>query len=137
MTTNLPFVDWGKGFDSTPVAKAIASRLVHNSEVLILLIKPLKIFSHQDAIYLHARKAKEPGKRYREPRYDPLLDLHRIKKVEVTETGFEFPRDYDFEKIFNRHFGVIKEEASLQSLCLTSADRRGIKYSILYVSWSI
>jgi hypothetical protein len=31
--------------------------------------------------------------------------------VGITETGFEFPKDYDFEKIFNRHFGVIKEKA--------------------------
>jgi DNA replication protein DnaC len=36
ITTNLPFADWGKGFDSTTVATAIADRLVHNSEVLIL-----------------------------------------------------------------------------------------------------
>jgi DNA replication protein DnaC len=36
LTTNLPFADWGKIFDSTPVATAIADRLVHNSEVLIL-----------------------------------------------------------------------------------------------------
>ena len=36
ITTNLPFADWGKVFDSTPVATAIADRLVHNSEVLIL-----------------------------------------------------------------------------------------------------
>ena len=36
LTTNLPFADWGKIFDSTTVATAIADRLVHNSEVLIL-----------------------------------------------------------------------------------------------------
>jgi DNA replication protein DnaC len=36
ITTNLPFADWGKVFDSTPVATAIADRLVYNSEVLIL-----------------------------------------------------------------------------------------------------
>ncbi|MBW2072941.1 MAG: IS21-like element helper ATPase IstB [Deltaproteobacteria bacterium] len=36
VTTNLPFADWGKVFDSTTVATAIADRLVHNSEVLIL-----------------------------------------------------------------------------------------------------
>jgi len=36
MTTNLPFAEWGKVFDSTTVATAIADRLVHNSEVLIL-----------------------------------------------------------------------------------------------------
>jgi DNA replication protein DnaC len=36
ITTNLPFADWGKVFDSTTVATAIADRLVHNSEILIL-----------------------------------------------------------------------------------------------------
>jgi DNA replication protein DnaC len=36
LTTNLPFAEWGKVFDSTTVATAIADRLVHNSEVLLL-----------------------------------------------------------------------------------------------------
>ncbi len=36
LTTNLPFTDWGKVFDSTTVATAIADRLVFRSEVLIL-----------------------------------------------------------------------------------------------------
>lgn len=36
LTTNLPFADWGKVFDSTSVATAIADRLVFRSEVLIL-----------------------------------------------------------------------------------------------------
>lgn len=35
ITTNLPFADWGKIFDSTTVATAIADRLVNNSEVII------------------------------------------------------------------------------------------------------
>ncbi len=36
ITTNLPFADWGKIFDSTTVATAIADRLVYKSQVLIL-----------------------------------------------------------------------------------------------------
>jgi DNA replication protein DnaC len=36
ITTNLAFAEWGKIFDSTTVATAIADRLVYNSEVLIL-----------------------------------------------------------------------------------------------------
>jgi predicted DNA-binding transcriptional regulator YafY len=76
-----------------------------------LYIKPLKIFSHIDTVYLHARLAKAPGKPYAEPEFDPLLAIHRIKNVELTERSFEFPADYNFEKFFNRHFGVIKEEA--------------------------
>lgn len=36
LTTNLTFADWGKVFDSTTVATAIADRLVFRSEILIL-----------------------------------------------------------------------------------------------------
>jgi DNA replication protein DnaC len=36
LTTNLPFAERGNVFYSTTVATAIADRLVHNSEVLIL-----------------------------------------------------------------------------------------------------
>lgn len=36
ITTNLPFAAWGKIFDNTTVATAIADRLVFNSEVLVL-----------------------------------------------------------------------------------------------------
>ncbi len=36
LTTNLPFTEWGKVFDSTTVATAIADRLVFRSEILIL-----------------------------------------------------------------------------------------------------
>jgi len=36
ITTNLPFAQWGKIFDSATVATAIADRLVYNSEVLIM-----------------------------------------------------------------------------------------------------
>jgi len=36
ITTNLPFAEWEKIFDSTSAATAIADRLVYNSEVLIL-----------------------------------------------------------------------------------------------------
>jgi predicted DNA-binding transcriptional regulator YafY len=43
--------------------------------------------------------------------YDPLLAVHRIKSVEITDRQFEFPPDYNFEKLFNKEFGVIKEDA--------------------------
>jgi predicted DNA-binding transcriptional regulator YafY len=74
-------------------------------------IKPLKIFSHRDTLYLHAQRAKEPGKPYHAPDYDPLLAIHRMKQVEITERTFEYPADFDFEKAFNRHFGVMKGDA--------------------------
>lgn len=76
-----------------------------------LYVKPLRIFSHRDTVYLHARLAKAPGKPYKEPVFDPILPIHRMKKVELTERSFEFPPDYNFEKAFNREFGLIKEKA--------------------------
>lgn len=73
-------------------------------------IKPLKIFSYRDAIYLHARLAREPGKAYREPDFDPLLVIHRLKKVEITDRGYEYPADYNFEDVFDKNFGFIKDD---------------------------
>ena len=73
-------------------------------------VKPLKIFSYRDTIYLHARLAKEPGKAYREPKFDPLLAIHRLKKVEMTERCFEYPADYNFNEVFDRSFGLVKED---------------------------
>jgi predicted DNA-binding transcriptional regulator YafY len=81
------------------------------SKAKSFFIKPLKIFSHRDAMYIHAQLARKPGKKYREPDYDPLLAVHRIKHVEITERLFEFPKKYDFEKIFKVNFGVIKDDA--------------------------
>jgi predicted DNA-binding transcriptional regulator YafY len=74
-------------------------------------IKPLKLFSYHDAIYLHAQKAKEPGKAYRSPKFDPLLAVHRIQAAEVTDISFEPPANFDFEKVFNSNFGVMKDDA--------------------------
>jgi predicted DNA-binding transcriptional regulator YafY len=72
-------------------------------------IKPLKLFSHRDAVYLHAQKAKEPGKPYRAPKFDPLLAVHRMKSVEMTDIKFH-PDKFDFEKSFNQQFGIIKDD---------------------------
>ncbi len=77
----------------------------------IYYIKPYRLFSHQDTVYLHAGLARKPGERYKEPHYDPLLAVHRIKKAELDERPFTIPENYDFEKTFNRNFGIIKQEA--------------------------
>jgi predicted DNA-binding transcriptional regulator YafY len=74
-------------------------------------IKPLKIFSHKDSVYLHAHLARAPGKPYRQSEFNPLLAVHRIKNVKITERLFEFPKSYDFDKAFKQNFGVIQEEA--------------------------
>ena len=73
-------------------------------------IMPLKIFTYRNTMYLHARMARQPGKKYWEPDFDPLLAIHRLKKVEMTDRGFEYPKDYNFEKVFNKFFGIIKDE---------------------------
>jgi len=72
---------------------------------------PLKIFSHNDSMYLSARFAGKPGKTDARREYDPLLAVHRLKRVEMTDQSFEFPGDYDFEQIYNRNFGIIKDSA--------------------------
>ena len=74
-------------------------------------IKPLKIFSHKDSVYLHAHLAKAPGRAYKTPKFNPLLAIHRIQKIEITGRSFEFPVNYDFDKVFKQNFGVIKENA--------------------------
>jgi len=94
-------------------------------------IKPLKLFSYHDAIYLHARKAKEPGKKYVRPKFDPLLAVHRMKSVDMTHIKFQ-PEKFDFEKTFNQHFGVIKENVFEVEVAFTG-------WSAAYVSeriWS-
>ena len=73
-------------------------------------IKPYRLFSHQDTVYLHAGLAGKPGERYREPDFDPLLAVHRIKMVDLDDRFFTIPENYDFEKTFNQNFGIIKQE---------------------------
>ena len=88
----------------------ISYQAVEEKRAKTFYIKPLKIFSCRDALYLHAQKAMDPSRRFRAPKFDPLLAVHRMKDVEMTERKFEFPQNYDFEKIFNRSFGIIKQE---------------------------
>ena len=74
-------------------------------------IVPLKLFSHKDTIYLHARIHIAKGKKGQEMEFDPLLAVHRIRKAEMTDAIYEYPQDYNFEKIYNKNFGIIKDEA--------------------------
>ncbi|MBW1743958.1 MAG: WYL domain-containing protein, partial [Deltaproteobacteria bacterium] len=99
-----------EAMESKKVCKVTYQAIWHGKSKTFY-VKPLKLFSHQDTVYLHARMARSHGKPYKEPDFDPLLAVHRIKKLEMTERGFEFPKDYDFEKRFNREFGVINEES--------------------------
>lgn len=95
--------------ESKRVCKVSYKRIKAN-RAKTFYIKPLKIFSHKDTIYLNARMARQPGRPYRKPDFDPLMAIHRITKLELTERKFDFPDDYDFEKIYKQNFGVIKGE---------------------------
>jgi predicted DNA-binding transcriptional regulator YafY len=77
-------------------------------------IKPLKIFTYKDTLYLHAQRAKDPWqKKWVEPEFNPLLAIHRFKKVEIAEgkAPFEKPKTDGFEAAFNQSFGIIKDES--------------------------
>jgi len=92
-------------------------------------IKPFKIFSHRETMYLHGRLARDPGKRGPAPDIEPLLAVHRIEAAALTDRRFEFPKDYDFEAAFNQHFGLVKQnvfevEAEFYGSAATFASER-------------
>jgi predicted DNA-binding transcriptional regulator YafY len=99
-----------KAMELRLICKVIYRSLL-SSKSKTFLIMPLKIFSHNDSMYLSARFAGKPGKPDTRREYDPLLAIHRLKRVEMTDQAFEFPKDYDFEQIYNRNFGIIKDNA--------------------------
>ena len=79
----------------------ITYQSIWNKKPTEFYIKPLKLFSKNDTIYLHAQMAKAPGKIYKEPEFDPLLVLHRVQELEITKTSYKFPDNFDtFVKIF-------------------------------------
>ena len=82
-------------------------------------IKPLKLFSHGNTLYLHAEKAKHPDKPYKTPKFNPVLAIHRIKSIVKTDVHFELPKNYDFNKTFDKSFGMMKEEHFEVTLLLT------------------
>ena len=89
----------------------ITYKSIWNKEPTIFYIKPLKLFSKDDTIYLHAQMAKAPGKVYKAPKFDPLLVIHRIEELELTKASYKFPDNFDFEKTFNQTFGVMKDDS--------------------------
>lgn len=82
-------------------------------------IKPLKVFAHRETVYVHARKAKMPGKPYKTPKYDPLLALQRFRGARLTDLKFRRPAGYDFEKVMNQGFGVWNQRKFRVELELT------------------
>lgn len=63
-------------------------RKIMADENKTFFIKPLKIISYRDGLYLHAKMARYPDKAWHEPDYDPLLAVHRIEEVKATERKF-------------------------------------------------
>ena len=39
------------------------------------------------------------------------MAIHRIKKIEITGRSFEYPNNYDFDKVFKQNFGLINNGA--------------------------
>lgn len=76
------------------------------AEAKTFRIKPLQIFAHRESVYVHARKARMPGKPWKTPKYDPLLALQRFESARLTDVKFRRPAGYDFEKLINSGFGV-------------------------------
>jgi predicted DNA-binding transcriptional regulator YafY len=99
-----------KAMEQRSVCKVVYHSLL-SGKSKTFLVMPLKIFSHNDSMYLSARFAGKPGKQDTRREYDPLLAIHRLKRVEMTDQSYEFPKDYDFEQIYNRNFGIIKDNA--------------------------
>jgi predicted DNA-binding transcriptional regulator YafY len=113
-----------KAMEQRSICKVIYRSLI-SSKSKTFLVMPLKIFSHNDSMYLSARFAGKPGKPADTRReYDPLLAVHRLKRVEITDKSFEFPKDYDFEQIYNRNFGIIKDNAFISEVEFTGLSAR-------------
>ena len=99
-----------RAMDERIVCKIVYKNAFEETEKTFY-IKPYKLFSYNNALYLHAGMARYPGSKKFEFDFDPLLAVHRLQKVTLTEKGYDFPRNYNFEKQFNQTFGIIKEDA--------------------------
>jgi predicted DNA-binding transcriptional regulator YafY len=88
----------------------IAYQAMGADEARRYFIMPLKIFSHKDTVYVHARRCTPDGEPFVDDEFYPLLAVHRFKDVVVLKNNYELPADYDFDEYFNRTFGIIKDE---------------------------
>lgn len=108
----------------------ITYKSIGNQEPKIFYIKPLKLFSKDDTIYLHAQIAKAPGKVYKAPKFDPLLVIHRIEALDITKVSFKFPDNFDFEKTYNQTFGVMKDDPFLIKIVFSGHAAKHVKERI-------
>lgn len=82
----------------------------HDNGINCFFIKPLRLFAFKDTLYLCTQLARRPGERRQSNHFDPLLALHRIQSLSITERHFEHPKNFDFGKLFKNEFGLIKEK---------------------------
>ncbi len=108
----------------------VSYKRIMADKVKIFYVKPLKLFSHKDTLYLHGRMARYPGYPYKEPDFNPLLPVHRIHSVELTDKKYRFPVNYDFEKDVNLSFGVMKENSFKVEVDFTGWSARFVKERI-------
>lgn len=71
-------------------------------------VLPLRLLVHNGSVYLHAWREKF--------KTVLLLNLHRLKKLEVTEVEGEVPAEYDPERLENSAFGIFigKEQVAFR-----------------------
>jgi predicted DNA-binding transcriptional regulator YafY len=84
----------------------ISHRKLMAREDRVYWAKPMKIFSHQDSVYVHILPAREPGKPFDSDTPDRILAIHRITSVEKTDRPYRVPENYDFERAMKGKFGV-------------------------------
>ncbi len=93
-------------------------------------IMPLKLFSHGNTLYLHARIARPFPAGLKRRKFDPMIAVHRIKDIELTDKIFEFPDDYNFEKVFSKTFGVMKDKPFKLTVAFTGWAKDFVKERI-------
>lgn len=74
----------------------------HDDKMKELRVAPLHFFENHGGLYLFVRLEKKPD--------ILVLAVDRIKKLDVTDRAFEYPDDFDPEKILEPAFGVVYDE---------------------------
>lgn len=97
-----------KAMDEKKICEVVYRKPLEDSGKTFF-IKPYKLFSYNNALYLHAGMARPPDAKIMKYTFDPLLAVHRFEEVTMTDRKFVFPQKYNFEKHFNQEFGIIKD----------------------------
>lgn len=80
-----------------------------NRDFRIYYVKPLKLYSYNNTIYFWCILTNEPGKKVFLSEETYSFPIQRIIDVEVTEINIIFPKNFSFEKEFNRSYGLIND----------------------------